>query len=176
MRKSRSGFTIVELLIVIVVIAILATISVVAYSGIQNRTHDTAVKSDLTNLKKLIEAYAVLNGRHYPANHNDMSTENTYGFSATKNSYAVSPEATSNITLCRQDSNTKEYAIVAISKSGNRFYITNSTSVQEYTGDWNGNELVQSLLCAPLGYESNFRGYALDDTTNGPWRGWVGGN
>lgn len=42
MRSQRaftksSGFTIVELLIVIVVIAILATISVVAYTGIQSR-------------------------------------------------------------------------------------------------------------------------------------------
>lgn len=34
MRISRSGFTIVELLIVIVVIAILAAISIVAYNGI----------------------------------------------------------------------------------------------------------------------------------------------
>jgi prepilin-type N-terminal cleavage/methylation domain-containing protein len=34
---NHSGFTIVELLIVIVVIAILAALSVVAYNGIQNR-------------------------------------------------------------------------------------------------------------------------------------------
>jgi prepilin-type N-terminal cleavage/methylation domain-containing protein len=36
MKRTMSGFTIVELLIVIVVIAILAAISVVAYTGIQN--------------------------------------------------------------------------------------------------------------------------------------------
>ena len=37
MRQTKSGFTIVELLIVIVVIAILAAITIVAYNGIQNR-------------------------------------------------------------------------------------------------------------------------------------------
>jgi len=52
MRKPQAGFTIVELLIVIVVIAILAAISIVAYNGIQNRTYDAAVINDLANIKK----------------------------------------------------------------------------------------------------------------------------
>ena len=47
-RGARNGFTIVELLIVIVVIAILAAVSFVAYSGIQNEAADSAVRSDLS--------------------------------------------------------------------------------------------------------------------------------
>lgn len=47
MNKSAHGFTIVELLIVIVVISILAAISIVAYNGVQNKAADSVVKSDL---------------------------------------------------------------------------------------------------------------------------------
>lgn len=39
-NKQNSGFTIVELLIVIVVIGILAAITIVAYNGVQQRARD----------------------------------------------------------------------------------------------------------------------------------------
>lgn len=66
MRKSVSGFTIVELLIVIVVIAILATISIVAYNGIQMRARDADRAADISQIKKKVEAYYALNGS-YPS-------------------------------------------------------------------------------------------------------------
>ncbi|MCA9336117.1 prepilin-type N-terminal cleavage/methylation domain-containing protein, partial [Candidatus Saccharibacteria bacterium] len=46
-KNKKTGFTIVELLIVIVVIAILAAITIVAYNGIQQRSRDSIRKSDL---------------------------------------------------------------------------------------------------------------------------------
>lgn len=49
MTKRASAFTIVELLIVIVVIAILAAISIVAYRGIQERAASVTLQSDLRN-------------------------------------------------------------------------------------------------------------------------------
>lgn len=49
---NKHGFTIVELLIVIVVIAILAAISVVAYNGIQNRAKDSAVEAEVSQMYK----------------------------------------------------------------------------------------------------------------------------
>ena len=53
-KLKSTGFTIVELLIVIVVIGILAAISIVAYNGIQARAHNTTVKNDISNIAKKI--------------------------------------------------------------------------------------------------------------------------
>ena len=47
----QRGFTIVELLIVIVVIGILAAITVVAFNGVQRKARDTDRKSDVASLK-----------------------------------------------------------------------------------------------------------------------------
>tara|TARA_B100001105_G_C22399624_1_gene448699 strand:+ start:4826 stop:6250 length:1425 start_codon:yes stop_codon:yes gene_type:complete len=65
MLKSR-GFTIVELLIVIVVIAILAAITIVAYNGIQDQARLATVKSDLSNAAKKMEVYRIQNNDTYP--------------------------------------------------------------------------------------------------------------
>jgi len=65
MRKTTSGFTIVELLIVIVVIAILAAISIVAYNGIQARARDNIRYQDVKSITKALELYKVDTG-NYP--------------------------------------------------------------------------------------------------------------
>jgi len=64
--RRQKGFTIVELLIVIVIIGILAAITIVAYNGIQNRGNDSRRDSDVSQLKKALEMYKVDNGA-YPA-------------------------------------------------------------------------------------------------------------
>jgi prepilin-type N-terminal cleavage/methylation domain-containing protein len=53
-QPSQTGFTIVELLIVIVVIGILAAISIVAYNGVQERARVQKANSDLQALVKAI--------------------------------------------------------------------------------------------------------------------------
>ncbi len=54
-RTSSRGFTIVELLIVIVVIAILAAITIVSYNGITKSATESSMKSDLRNAAKTLE-------------------------------------------------------------------------------------------------------------------------
>lgn len=64
MRKSTSGFTIVELLIVIVIIGILAAIVIVAYNGIQQRAMVTLMTSDLKNAASAFEVDKVDTGAY----------------------------------------------------------------------------------------------------------------
>ena len=62
---KQTGFTIVELLIVIVVIGILAGITIVAYSGIQNNAKDKQVVSIIEAYAKGLQLYAPENGGVY---------------------------------------------------------------------------------------------------------------
>jgi len=61
-RNTTSGFTIVELLIVIVIIAILAAITVVAYNGIQDRARKSAEAATASQAEHQIMAYAATQG------------------------------------------------------------------------------------------------------------------
>lgn len=67
---SSRGFTIVELLIVIVVIAILAAIVVVAYNGIQERARNSIRIGDINSARRIVEAYNAQNGE-YPRTTNN---------------------------------------------------------------------------------------------------------
>lgn len=73
-NKRRDGFTIVELLIVIVVIAILAAITIVAYNNIQQRARDSRRAQDLKNIKKAVLLYQV--------DHSGVPKTSTYGSSS----------------------------------------------------------------------------------------------
>jgi prepilin-type N-terminal cleavage/methylation domain-containing protein len=66
MKINRSGFTIVELLVVIITIGILATITVVSYNGVQARSRDTRRRTDVANIIKAMELYYSDNNS-YPA-------------------------------------------------------------------------------------------------------------
>ncbi len=64
--SKRHGFTIVELLIVIVVIAILAAITIVAYNGIQNRAKDTSLQTAAAQAGKKVLAFGPTNSDLFP--------------------------------------------------------------------------------------------------------------
>jgi general secretion pathway protein G len=87
MQTRRTGFTIVELLIVIVVIGILAAITIVAYNGVQGRARDSQRVSDLKGIVKALEIYKVNNGT-YPT---PVSTPNA-------SSWEVSTDGSGNAT------------------------------------------------------------------------------
>ncbi len=71
-RTGKRGFTIVELLIVIVVIGILAALVIIQFTNIQARARDTERKSDMRSIQSKLAEYYALNGR-YPTALSDAS-------------------------------------------------------------------------------------------------------
>lgn len=67
-QTKQKGFTIVELLIVVVIIAILAAITIVAYNGIQNRANTSAAQSQAASIVKKFEALNAIKGAYYSTN------------------------------------------------------------------------------------------------------------
>lgn len=65
--KKQQGFTIIELLIVIVIIAILAAITLVAYNNIQARARDSIRKQDLATIAEALKMYSVDHGDYVGA-------------------------------------------------------------------------------------------------------------
>ena len=64
MKKTARGFTIVELLIVIVVIAVLAAISIVAYNGIQDRARQSKMSNDIKTIITAIQLARINTGQN----------------------------------------------------------------------------------------------------------------
>jgi serine/threonine-protein kinase len=65
--KKRHGFTVIELVVVIVVIGILAAIAIVVYSGVTRRAVETSMQSDLDGASSALEFDNRQNGS-YPSN------------------------------------------------------------------------------------------------------------
>lgn len=169
MQTQRRGFTIVELLIIIVVIAILAAISIVAYTGIQNRAHDSAIQNDLASLSRQLEIFYV-DAETYP----DGGQLTQLNFSASRSAYETS-STSHNLIYCWDDESLQNYVVTTLSRSGSIFYISSEdSSTQRFTGNWrNGTNMCRDA--APdISLTYNMRGFAGEAAN--PWRPWTGSN
>lgn len=77
MSRKAYGFTLVELLIVIVVIAILAAITIVAYNGIQQQARNSATAQAANTYLKAFSLYVTQNG-NYPDVVAGLPSSNNY--------------------------------------------------------------------------------------------------
>ena len=168
---KQKGFTIVELLIVVVVIAILAAITIVSYNGITNRANDATVQSDLSSMNKKIQLFYV-DKDVYPANVTELAS---LGLDAANGAYAIAPNVAVNLAYCTSGS-AKNFALFAMSKSGNRYMVKDGGSVvPDTTGTtWNSTTTPLTAQCAAVGLASALSHGYVDGS--GPWRPWAGGN
>lgn len=153
MNKTTSGFTIVELLIVIVVIAILAVISIVAYNGIQNRLYNSAVQQDLRNIAQKFALYrAASESDQYPVTPVELRAAE---ISATRDAYGdhhVSGGQSYNLLYCPSAPIADDFALVARSKSGDFFLFKQGAGLSRYEGSWGGGS---STICPAVGVPSS---------------------
>ncbi len=120
--KKQHGFTIVELLIVIVVIAILAAVTIVAYNGIRERAITATLQSELTQAVKKIESLKITSGTEaYPA------TQAAAGITASASSTINYYYNASGNTYCLQIS------------QGNYGYVATSTTKNPAVGSCTDN-------------------------------------
>ncbi len=79
-KSPNDGFTIVELLIVIVVIGVLASVTVVAFNSMRSRGYDTQSALEFKAIQKALENFYTVNGRYPdPAEMNGTAGPTTLG-------------------------------------------------------------------------------------------------
>ena len=143
--RKKHAFTIVEILIVLAVIGILASLSMVAYNGIQNSAAATVLQSDLEQASAELERDRTLNGV-YPAS--IAAANNNQGIEA-------SPGTTYQYTYTPS---TDTYCLTATSDRTGipAFYISTSTNtIREgaCAGHSGGDGLAP---ISPIAYEAGF--------------------
>ena len=170
MNQRAYGFTIVELLIVIVVIGILAAISIVAYNGVSNQANDSAVKSDLTNMAKMIEMDAIDRGEYIPGGSASGDSTQFPGlkFRPSKGAYMVG--TTNNLSYCRGSDSTGRvvFRVEARSKSGQTYRYESSAGLRSLGSVTSG----PTQACSGLTSTSFSYGYYLSTNT---WWSWTNG-
>jgi prepilin-type N-terminal cleavage/methylation domain-containing protein len=176
-NKQSSAFTIVELLIVIVIIAILASIVVVGYKVVIANANDKTVQADITKLADAIKLKSLDNdalpiGGATSSNTGDSSNLPGVTFRPTVAAYDVT---VSNFFYCEGTINgNDEFAVAARSKSGKAFSYLSSKGVSDFTGyTWStANNGV--ALCTALGFSAPFTwSYGYNPTPNYGWFMWA---
>lgn len=124
---ARSGFTFLELLVVVVLMGVMASIVVVAYTSTSQRTRDARRKRDAAALQAALEIYKQRNGQ-YPL-HTGCSAQATWPGCANP---WIPGMTIDYISRLPQDPKENYYGFVANQVSGNYTYNYIRTSASSY--------------------------------------------
>lgn len=142
LQDSR-GFTIVELLIVIVVIGILAAITIVAYNGVTARANTSASQTAAGNFAKKAEVYQADAGTnrypHVPTEVTSAASTTTYALTGVTVTYGVTPLTSSaannaiRVLKCAATNIATQTLITTSNLTGLRIYSFNYATNAEAT-------------------------------------------
>lgn len=123
--SSLKGFTIVELLIVIVVIGILAAIIIVAYNGISSRAVGASLQSDLSNATKTLKLYQADYG-YYPTS----IDPSTYCPTPVDTNYCLKASGGNSFANYTANNavNPPTFSLNAVNTNGTQYYASDSTT------------------------------------------------
>ncbi len=166
-RAAQNGFTIVEILIVISIIVILASITLVVYGNVQNSGYDASVQSDLDNSTGLLESFRVSTSttHYFPQTSTDLSPLN---IKATKGAYDVTTAV--NFVYCVNTSDYQSYYIAALSKADTIFLMTQDGFVNNTILTKNSFSNA-TTLCSALG--SNIGLGSAGMSAPNTWQSWT---
>lgn len=77
MNKTKKGFTLIEMLVVVSLIGILSALALVSFTSSQKQARDVQRKSDLKQYQTLLENYANSNDGLYPIRASAVSADVT---------------------------------------------------------------------------------------------------
>ncbi len=171
-NSSARGFTIVELLIVVVVIAILAAITIIGYNGIQNRANDSSVQADLRQLSTKLQAYYIDNGS-YPQSEAQLGTMN---LRISRGAFGKNASTTTtgeyNLLYCRpQPADPTKYALLASSKSGNLYQLMDGSMTIVSRERWDWENVSSAAVCTSVGVVTSASQVWFYHSSN--WQPWV---